>query len=186
MNTIRTIRPAAALAAAVALALAGCTSGAADDAPAASHSTHISGATLIVTDGWAKAAESGMTAAFGVLENTSDQDVTVISATSTAASAVELHETVVGGDGSMTMREREGGFPLPSLGTFALEPGGSHLMLMGLTRPLRAGDELEITIELSNGETHDLRLPVKDFAGANETYEGSGGADHGDMPHGEH
>lgn len=47
-------------------------------------------------------------------------------------------------------------------------------MLMGLAGPLQAGDEVELTLTLDDGTTVDASVPVKDYSGANETYEGDG------------
>src|SRR5690606_23905499 len=109
------------------LALAGC--GTTDAAPPA-------GESMTVTDAWVKAADSGMTAVFGMLENTGGDDVAVVSATTAAAGATELHETVTDSSGAATMREVEGGFTIGAGERRALEPGADHLMLMGLTGPL--------------------------------------------------
>ncbi|MGO2648821.1 MAG: copper chaperone PCu(A)C, partial [Brevibacterium aurantiacum] len=63
-----------------------------------------------VTDAWVKAADDGMSAAFGSIENTGSTDATVVSAESQASTALELHETVENESGEMVMREKENGF----------------------------------------------------------------------------
>ena len=178
----RTTSLAAAVAAAI-LLLAGCStpSTPAEAAPAAE--------AITLTDAWAKSADEGMTAAFGMLANTSDQDVTITSATSPAATMIELHETVDDGTGQMVMREVEGGFVIPAGGMLDLAPGGNHLMFMGLTAPMAAGDEVTITLTFSDGSTTEFTAPVKDYSGANENYEGGDdhhGDDHGGDDHGDH
>jgi hypothetical protein len=45
-----------------------------------------------------------------------------------------------------------------------LKPGGYHVMLMKLTRPLAAGDEVTLTLDFSDGTTRTLTVPVKTFA----------------------
>lgn len=162
-----------ALALAATLALAGCASTA--PAPAVPAAEAFS-----TTDVWVKAADSGMSAGFGELRNDGDSDLTVVSATSPATSAMELHETVQNESGQMVMRPIEGGFVIPARGSITLEPGGSHLMFMDVTSPLRAGDETTITLTFSDDSTTEVTAPVKEFAGANENYEG-GGQDMGDM-----
>ena len=97
-----------------------------------------------ITDAWVKAADDGMSAAFGELTNSSDDDVTVVSARAAVSPMLELHETVENEAGEMVMREIEGGFVIPAAGSLALEPGGNHIMLMDLTAPLNAGDEIAI------------------------------------------
>ena len=175
---------AAAVLAVSAAALTGCGS----STPAADTSAADDAAALSMTGAWTKAAEAGgMTGAFGTLENSGDEDLTVVSASSSAASAVELHEVAMDDDGAMVMREIEGGFVVPAGSEYLLEPGASHLMLMGLTAGLLAGDTVTITLELADGSTLDVDAVAKDFAGANESYgaeDGHGNENHGTETHG--
>lgn len=147
----------AALVAAIALTLAACSSGTSGD----------DASSLTITDTWAKAAPEGMTAAFGTIANSADHDITITGATSDAATTVELHEVV-----DDVMRPVEGGFIVPAGGSLTLEPGGYHLMFMGIPAPINAGDEVTVTLTLSDGSTLDLTAVAKDFAGANEDYDG--------------
>ncbi|WP_136707476.1 copper chaperone PCu(A)C [Agromyces sp. H66] len=176
MRTIHRSLLASAFVAVAALSFSGCAvtgavvESAAAEAPASPVADAAASVTL--TDGWAKAAESGMTAVFGSLENAGAEDVVVVSAATDAADAIELHEVVADGSGTMTMREKEGGFPIPAGDHAHLEPGGDHIMLMGLTGPLLPGDELDLTITFDDGSSLDLTVPVKDYEGANESYDG--------------
>lgn len=172
--TRSTTRPIAALVATAALTLVGCAATAPDQAT----DPGTAGRAVTISDAWVKAADEGMTAAFGVLTNTGDADLTLISASSTAATSTQLHETVDDGTGTMAMRQKDGGFTLPAGGTLTLEPGGNHLMLMGLVAPIVAGDEIELTLGFSDGSQYAFTAPAKDYSGANENYVG------GDMPMG--
>ncbi|WP_022880169.1 copper chaperone PCu(A)C [Microbacterium sp. B19] len=167
MSTIRTSSSLrfGALALAAVFALSGCSSTA--PAPAAPGSDAFS-----TSDVWVKAADAGMSAGFGELRNDGDSDLTVVSATSPATSAMELHETVQNESGQMVMRPIEGGFVIPAHGSITLEPGGNHLMFMDVTSPLRVGDETTITLTFADDSTAQITAPVKEFAGANENYEG--------------
>src|SRR5690606_33423212 len=136
-----------ALAASVALALAGCASTTLV-APAGPVSAAQS---VTLSDAWVKAADEGMTAAFGVLSNRGPADVTLVAASGAAAASMELHETVGDGSGGMVMRERDGGFTVPAGGALTLEPGGDHVMLLGLSAPIVAGDEVELVLVFSDG-----------------------------------
>jgi len=170
MNTRIIRRPAAviALGAAAALALAGC----ATATPEQGAEPAVAGQSVTITDAWVKAADEGMSAAFGDLANTGDSDVTLVSVTSPASTSMQLHETVDDGSGSMVMQEKEGGFTIPAGGALTLEPGGNHLMLMDLTAPIVAGDEIEFTLTFSDGSDYTFTAPAKDYSGANETYTG--------------
>lgn len=44
-------------------------------------------------------------------------------------------------------------------------------MLMGLTAPLQAGQEVSLTLTFADQSTVEVSAPVKDFAGADETYQ---------------
>jgi copper(I)-binding protein len=170
-STVTGVRSGVVLAT-VALALAGCgtTAGASpDDADGAAEPA---GENVTLSDGWVKAADSGMSAAFGELTNAGSDDVTVVSATTEASSMLELHETVENESGEMIMREIEGGFVIPAGDTLALEPGGSHIMLMDLTDPLEAGEEVTFTLTFADDSTYEFTAPVKDYSGANENYVG--------------
>ena len=158
-----------ALSAAALLALTGCSAGASDSTTA---EVMPAGSEVSITDGWVKAADSGMSAAFGELENSGTEDVTVVSATSAASSELELHETVANESGEMVMRAKESGFTIPAGGSLDLAPGGNHIMLMDLTAPIVAGDEVTVTLTFSDDSTTEFTVPARDYAGANENYEG--------------
>lgn len=120
---------------------------------------------ITVSDAWVKAVETGMTGEFGVLKNTSDAEVVVTAGTSSAASSVELHEVV---DGVMT--PVQGGFTVPANGELTLEPGGYHVMLMGVTAPIQPGDKVTTTLECNDGGTFEMVATAKDYSGADESY----------------
>lgn len=170
-----TPRPFAVFAACIlvtaSLSACGADSAAPAAAPVASPSASAApGAALSVTDPWAKAADAGeMTAAFGTLVNHTDATLTVVSAASPLASAVELHE-VVEEHGETSMRRKEGGLVIPPSGTHQLAPGGDHLMLMKLTRAAEPGMEIPLTLTLADGTTVEFTATVKEFSGANEDY----------------
>ncbi|WP_263310686.1 copper chaperone PCu(A)C [Brachybacterium atlanticum] len=172
----------AALAAALLLPLAACGSDPSDGSEtggAASDGGGTSAEGLILVDPWVKAAEEGMTSAFGTLTNATGRDLQLIAASTPTAGMVELHETTGDGSGGMSMQEKEGGFPVPDGGELVLEPGGDHLMLMDLAAPLRPGDEVELTLQCEDGTELVVTATVKDFARAQEHYEPEGSAGSG-------
>lgn len=125
---------------------------------------------VVVENQWIKAADSGMSAAFGELTNSGDREVTIVSATSPASEHVELHEVVVAPGGETTMREKDGGFVLPAGSTLTLAPGHEHIMFMGLNGPLRTGSEVPVTLSFGDGSTTTFTAQVRDFAGNQENY----------------
>jgi copper(I)-binding protein len=178
---------AALLAAPLALAACGSTTPAgAGAAPAArgaattpaGETGHASGHAhaLTLDSAWVKAG-SGMTAAFGTISNPTDHDVTIVQGSSPAAGAVALHTTEKQADGTMTMTEKKAGFVVPANGSLTLSPGGDHIMLMGLTAPLSNGQDVAFSMVSSDGEVFDWTVPVRSFAGADETYAPDGATD---------
>lgn len=172
-----------AVLAAGALALAGCSTTASTDSDTDDMGSMAT--TLTTTDTWVKAIDSGMTAAFGMVENPTDHEITIVSASTSASDMTELHETLENESGDMVMQPIEGGFTIPAGGMLMLEPGGNHIMIMGVTEPILAGDDVTVTLTLDDGSTLEFTAPAKDYSGANENYEGDEDMDmdHGDMDH---
>ncbi|MEU5942926.1 copper chaperone PCu(A)C [Micromonospora sp. NPDC047548] len=167
-------RPAtllAAAAASLAVGVAGCGSSdrpSAEPSPSASVSASAVAGVLGIRDPWVKAADKGMTAAFGTLVNDGDTDVT-ITAAATDLSPMELHEMNMK-DGKMVMQPKQGGIVVKAHSSQELQPGGEHLMLMDLKQPVKAGDELTFTLTFAGGKTQVFTAVAKPFTGAQESY----------------
>lgn len=84
-------------------------------------------------------------AAYMVIRNTGGEPDKLIAASTDVAKTVELH-TVIEEGGVMRMRQVEGGIDIPANGEVVLKPGGFHVMLIGLTRDLNAGDSVQLTL----------------------------------------
>lgn len=178
-----------ALATAAALALALGTAACSSDTDAAD--TDVSGtdsagtaSALVLEDGWVKASDEGMSGAFGTLRNTGDADVHITGITSPVSTRVEMHETVPGGSGMM-MQEKAGGFVIPAGGDLVLEPGGDHIMFMGLTEPVTTGQNVPLELTLDGGAEVEISVTARDFKGGEEEYVGGSdagghGGDHGE------
>ncbi|MEV0999534.1 copper chaperone PCu(A)C [Nonomuraea sp. NPDC050202] len=139
-------------------------------AAAASPSATAPAAALTITDPWVKTTKKGMTAAFGTLVNNTDAPVTITSGTSPLSPTIELHEVVENG-GKMVMRPKEGGFVVPARGTHQLQPGGDHIMLMGVTEEVKPGARIPFTLQVQGGEPLEFTAIGKDFAGGEEDYQ---------------
>lgn len=142
---------------------------------------HGEAAGLAVADAWVKATDMKMSAAFAVLSNSGDEDVTIVGVSTDLTDRAEIHETA---DGSM---RRVDSLTVPAGGSLMLEPGGNHLMLLDLTEPIEPGQEVDLTLELGDGSTFDITATAKDFAGGAEDYDPDSGhgstAGHGDPTH---
>jgi hypothetical protein len=145
------------------------------DAASASASPAAGACALTIADPWVKAQDTDMTGAFGVISNPTDADITVVSAASPVAGMVEIHE-VVDKDGAMVMQPKEGGLVVPAGGQAVLQPGSDHLMLMKLSAPVQAGDEVQITAACSAGGSVTWTSVAKPFEGGAESYVPAGGA----------
>ncbi len=51
--------------------------------------------------------------------------------------------------------------PIPANGQVELKSGGLHLMLIGLTKPLKAGDKVSFTLQFSNSVEKTVQATVK-------------------------
>ena len=144
-----------------------------------------SSSSLQIEDQWVKAAESGMTAAFGVITNPTNKSIRIIGARSPRfAGVMQLHEVAMK-DGAMQMMEKEGGFVVPAGGSIELKPGGDHLMFMQMRQPIAAGEMVPIMLITSDGGQLRFTAMGRVFAGANENYDDNGGGmNHGGMNHG--
>lgn len=127
------------------------------------------------SDTWAKAADSGMSAAFGTLKNTGTKPIVVTGARGDAG-PVQLHVTQKTATG-MEMKETKS-FTVPAGGSLELKPGSSHLMFMNLSHALKAGETQKLTVTFEDGSHTDVRFPVRAYDGAKEKYAGSGHAQH--------
>ena len=95
-----------------------------------------------------------VSAVFLNLHNNGSRSRSLIAARSDVADAVELHNHTME-EGMMKMR-RVDAISVPSYGEVALKPSGLHIMLIGLTRNLKPGDQVAIELEFADSE----RLPV--------------------------
>lgn len=147
--------------------------------------THTAEETLTFTDGVvrAKGTDNAMTAIFGTFSNNTDDNIMISGFTAEGLddAEFELHETVDG-----MMREVDEGFDIPAGDSRELAPGGDHMMIMGYTEEIPAGDVLTITVELSNGDTFDVEdIAVRTMNSGDEDY-GEDGALQGHTHDGAH
>jgi hypothetical protein len=117
---------------------------------------------IAVNDAYARVSTpmSKSGAAFMVIDNTSDADDRLVSASSNIAERVELHTHKAGADGVMQMLEVPEGFPVPAGGQHALQRGGDHVMFMGLHQPLNQGDVVSVTLTFEKAGDIVVDIPV--------------------------
>jgi copper(I)-binding protein/putative intracellular protease/amidase len=115
---------------------------------------------IIIKDAWIQEMppSRNLTAAYMVIENRSAQPVSLVSAGTDAAGAVELHmmETQ---NNMMRMRKLDR-IDVPAAGRTELN-GNLHIMLLDLKRPLQQGDNVEMTFVFDNSTRRTLAVPVR-------------------------
>lgn len=118
-------------------------------------------ADLSVSDVWARPGiAEGNTGVFFVIDNPTGQDDRLLSASSAAAQAVELHKTTMT-EGVMQMTPQE--FVLVPAGEqVVFQPGDLHVMLINLNQQLNVGDSFELTLTFENAGEINLIVTVQE------------------------
>jgi copper(I)-binding protein len=129
-------------------------------AAAALISAAFAGEGVQVREARAIASVPGASVAAAYLTIESPSAARLVAASSDAAAFVQIHEMSLR-EGIMRMRRVET-VELPAGQAVRLAPGGTHLMLVGLKRRLRAGESVGLRLELveSGGRAQVLRLEV--------------------------
>jgi len=99
---------------------------------------------------WSRPAVAGTNGVgYMVLANTGRSADALEKVESPLASRVEIHSmSMAGGVMSMT---KVNGVSVPAGGEATFGPGAYHLMLIGLTRTLKAGDQIPATLTFASG-----------------------------------
>jgi len=84
----------------------------------------------------------------------------LLSGSTEAAKKVEIHEMAVI-DGVMTMRPVQQGLAIGAGQAVRFAPGGLHLMLVGLTAPLKQGDLIQLSLKFENAGEIMVPFEVK-------------------------
>jgi copper(I)-binding protein len=152
---------------------------------ACSGGTSSSSTGVTIRDPWARTSPmvSGAGAAYMVIENTGSAADALTGGSSDVATAVEVHETYAvepaastGTGGMESPKASDGGMgmggemmgmrridrlDIPAGGSVDLKPGGYHIMLIGLTRELKAGEDLTVTLTFEKAGDVTLTIPVR-------------------------
>jgi periplasmic copper chaperone A len=114
----------------------------------------------VVTDAWVRAVVPQQKATGAYFTIQLAQGGKLVSASTPAAAMAEIHEMRMEGD-VMRMRELTDGLLLPKGQAVALKPGGFHIMLMGLAKPLTLGDTVPITLVIEGADKKRSTLEVR-------------------------
>ncbi len=91
------------------------------------------------------------TSAYFSITNTGEKDRVLVAATSEIAKTIELHAHIMK-DGMMSMQQQEK-VVIPAGQTVEFKPGGLHLMIFGLIKPLRVDQKVDLNLITEDGET---------------------------------
>jgi len=112
-------------------------------------------------------------AVFLRIENHSASAERLIGVASDVAEKVEMHTHSETADGVMQMPAVPEGFAIDAKMSHALDRGGDHIMLMGLTRALKDGDSFTLTLTFEHAGVVIIEVPVD-----NARKPGAAGQDH--------
>jgi copper(I)-binding protein len=126
-------------------------------APVAAHAQSEGG--IAIEAPWTRAAgQGGQGAGYLTIRNAGPAD-RLLAASTPAAARLELHNVERDGE---VMRMREvAAIPVPARGSVTLQPGGLHLMLIGLTAPLVVGDTIPVTLRFERAGEMRVMLAVQ-------------------------
>jgi periplasmic copper chaperone A len=131
--------------------------------------TPSSGPQIRVTDAWVRAVDiqqattgndsssqaivmpgmpgmSGATSAvYLTIQNSGSQADRLVSASSEVAQSIEIHQSQV--QNNVASMQKLDTLDLPAKSTIQFQPGGYHLMLIGVNRSLNPGDKIPVTLQ---------------------------------------
>ncbi len=112
---------------------------------------------LVISQPWSRATPKGAPVGGGwlVIHNNGSTPDTLLGGAADFAKDVQVHEMSMD-NGVMKMRQLEKGLVIPAGGTVELKPGGYHLMILGLKRPLTQGETARINLNFE----HAGKTPV--------------------------
>lgn len=142
-------------------------------------------AQVTVKDPWVRGTVAQQSATGMFAQITAAKGGRLVAGSSPVAGVVEIHEMKMEGT---TMRMRAiPGLELPAGQAVELKPGGHHVMLMDLKRPLQNGEAVPVSlvIETAGGqrETVQVQAVVRAMTGTAASKPGHGAHGHGGHKH---
>ncbi|WP_165383924.1 copper chaperone PCu(A)C [Pseudidiomarina tainanensis] len=121
----------------------------------------LSAAEVEISNPWVKESIPGTEngAGYFTITNTGSSVISIVGATTAASRAVEVHQHVMR-DGMMRMR-RVPELTLEPSATVVFQPGGYHLMLFGVKNAFKPGDQVEFTLQFSDGDSVSFDAEVR-------------------------
>ena len=118
-------------------------------------------AQIEIENPWSRATAPGakVGAGYFTIRNKSAAADRLVGASSPAAARVETH--VIEKQGEILRMREVKGYEVPAQGSFELKPGGAHLMLVDIKRPLKEGDKLPLLLRFQNAGEVKAELEVR-------------------------
>jgi len=128
---------------------------------------------------WARATPAGATtgAVYMTLDNKSNAPDRLVGAATDVAAKAQVHEMSMD-KGTMKMREVADGLAVPAGGSVVLKPGSYHVMLMGLKKPLKAGQSINLTLKFEKAGDVPVTVPVAAVGATSAPMSGMDHMDH--------
>jgi uncharacterized protein YcnI/copper(I)-binding protein len=122
---------------------------------------------LMISTPWTRATPPGAKIAGGYLTITNNGKAgdRLIGGSFDGGGHVEVHEMSMA-DGVMKMRPLADGLEIKPGATVKLEPGGYHLMMMDLVKPLAKGDKVKAHLQFEKAGKVDVELEVNALGAA--------------------
>jgi periplasmic copper chaperone A len=117
-----------------------------------------------VENPWARATPGKATIGAAYLTLRSPAGDRLVSASTPVAGKAELHTMEMSG---MVMKMRPvAGIDIPAGRPVSLAPGGLHIMLVGLKKPLRAGQSFPLTLNFAKAGSQTVEVAVEKVGAA--------------------
>lgn len=117
-------------------------------------------ATVEITDAWCRPSPNGAQAGACYLTVKSSHANRMTGVATPLATEAMIHDMTMDG-GMMKMSHMADGLPLPAGEKVELKPGGKHMMLLGLTGPLREGSAVPLTLTFSETPAMTVQAAVR-------------------------
>jgi len=154
------VRVVAPLGLALALVvLGGCGGGESSPESTATSEPSLPEGELALETIWVRPAETGgNTSLYMALANGQSTPDTLVSVEAPIIDSVAIHTTV--DTAGTTSMQHTGPLPIPANSRVALEPGGTHVMLMNVQQPLRDGETIVLNVDFAEAGLRRVRAAI--------------------------
>lgn len=127
--------------------------------PAAAHGYQAGD--ISIDHPWSRATPNGAQVGAGYLsiENKGDKPDRLISAACDCSASTEIHMMKMDGD-VMQMFALPDGLVIPANDSYELQPGGAHLMFIGLKQQLKVNEEIKVRLVFEKAGAMDIEFKV--------------------------